>query len=300
MIEKLAKLIYEYAREVKPVDFEFYCEILDILSAEYQLQKYIHQLSLMDKTDTTVSVAYDPIDRTITLDYYNLDVDNPMVEFYARMFKGEEAFAYNNATMVQYMLHTIEHIKQIKLRETATDNLPETELTKICGTHIINRQIEGTSWDYTFKSGIDFRGLEADHDYYIYDPMERLAEIKSYELMVKIINRLKSNYPTLYEFEQTSFVENLISYYPEAWQCLATCPTEVYLEGVGMEKHWKKLGFCSEDNAENIERAIAKFPGDKGLETRLRCGLPIHKDEYTAYLNIVKTSKKYAYTNKKQ
>ena len=300
MSERIARLIYEYAKDVRPVDFAFYRELIDLLNAEYQLHQYIHKLFLMDETDTTVPIVYNSLDRAITLDYYNLDVDNPMVKFYKPMFKQEEAYAFNNATMVQYMLHTIEHIKQIKLRETATNNSLETELTKICGNYIIYKNIEETPWDYTFKSGIDLRGLEADHDYYIYDPMERLAEIKSYELMVKITSHLKTRYPNLYEFEKTSFVENLISYYPEAWQCLATCPTEVYLEGVGMAKKWEKLGFRSEDDSENIKRAIARFPGDEGLETRLKCGLPIHKNEYKSRLDIVKTSKKYEYTNKKQ
>lgn len=290
MEEEIAKLIHEYAKNYKPLDFNFYAEIFKLIVKTRKLIGYVRELHQNFDDKDTAPVSYDSQTGIVEMNYIKLEVYNPEIELYFSMFDEEEAAAFYNAVIVQYLLHSLEHAEQIRRRQTATDNLLETQLMRICGRQYITRStIEGTNWDYTFRSPIDLRGLETVHRYYSYDPMERLAEIKSFETMVKIMNYLKSEYPNLLEFEQASFIESLLESYPESWE-FGLCPTQVYLEGVGLVEDWKNFGF-PDDHGAALEKAYDEY----SLEDRLRYGLPVYPNEYMTYYEMLEETKKYKY-----
>lgn len=299
MEKQIAELIYEYAKSKRPPNGYFFDTILDLLVEHWGLQDYVDKIESNVKEEVLAPITYDPLTKTITLNHYCLEDLNSEVNFYHEMFEAEEALAYYNANMVQNLLHTIEHVKQIKARESGDYSLVEAKLTQICGREYVTRSLLDNGWDYIFRCPIDLRGLEVEHEYYFYDPMERLANINSRELMVQITAYLSNIYPNLFKFEYASFIESLIECYPEAWDSKCICPTEVYFSGIGLPDAWRGLGIGSGDYFRDTENSKAVFPGPDGLYTRLRCGFPISYEEYTNYLDIVESSEKDKYTKKK-
>lgn len=299
MEKQIAELIREYSSEPKPVDSRFWGTIFTLLVKQWKLEDYTSKIESNTKEEIMAPITYDAQTGIVSLNHYSLDEKNREIDFYYRMFDREEAIAYYNATMVQYLLHAIEHVKQIKRRETATDNSFETRLIRVCRQYFMFKTFEGTSWDYTFKSSVDFRGLEVPNDLYIYDPMERLASIRTFETMVKIINSLKDIYPNLLEFEEASFIESLLSAYPDSFDC-GLCPTQIYLDSIGLSDVWDSTGFNTGNYNYDVFLAQLMFPGPDGLADRLKYGLPISSVEYDAYDVFWKGSKKYEYINKKK
>lgn len=306
MEKQIADLIHEYAKSNRPPNGRFFGTIVNLLVEYWKLQKYVKKIESNIKEEDVPPILYNPYTKIITLNHYSLEDKNPEVNFYNEMFSGEEALAYYHANMVQNLLHTIEHVKQIQLCASGKTDSIEDRLTQMCGKEYTARHLFNIKYgsniecDYIFRNKTDLRGLEAEHEFYYFDPMERLANIKSRELMVKILTHLKDEYPRLLEFEQASFIESLIEAYPESWDSGdGICPTQVYFNGIGLPDLWWKLGFSVNNFLEDFDIAMASFPGADGLNTRLRCGLPIAYAEYIGYLDISESYEKYVYTKNK-
>ena len=298
MEKQIAEVIHEYAKEPKPVDLNFYAKVADPVIVSYQLREYISALKLIENEDKA-SVTYDPLTGLIEMNHYRLEVENPEIDIFYTMFDEEEALAFYAAVIAQRLLHSFEHVAQIQRRETAQDNFLETRLARICGAEYVDRKaieiFKGIKCDYIFRCPLDFiRGLEIYHEYYQYDPMERLAEIKSYETMVGVMEYLKNIYPNLYEYEQSSYDESLLVAHKNSW-FVGLCPTQVYLDGIGLSDSWNSFGF-PEDYMEALNTAQSKY----SLEDRLRYGLPVHPEEYIKCYNKLAKSKKYKYIKNNQ
>ena len=296
MEKQIAEVIHEYAKEPKPVDLNFYARVADPVIVSYQLREYISALKLIENKDKA-SVTYDPLTGLIEMNHYRLEVENQEIELFYPMFDEEEALAFYAAVITQRLLHSFEHVAQIQRREFAQDNFLETRLARICGAEYVDRKVieifKGIKCDYIFRCPLDFiRGIEIYHEYYQYDPMERLAEIKSYETMVNVMEYLKDRYPNLYGYEQSSYEESLLAAHRSSWE-LGLCPTQVYLYGVGLADDWDSFDF-PDDCAEAIEKAYDEY----SLEDRLRYGLPIHPNEYIDRYDELSKSKKYQYLRK--
>lgn len=94
--------------------------------------------------------------------------------------------------------------------------------------------------------------------------------------------------PNLYEFEQASLLEEMLSGYQDSWN-QGCCPTQVYLLGIGQSNVWNGLEFFSPDSSKLMKNVCDKY----NLVRRLSLGLPVSYDEYTSTDELLQGTNKF-------
>ena len=288
MEEKLAKLVYDYIKEGRNLDMDFISKVTEIAVDSRDLGDYVLQEMFINAPESNSVAVYLPDTKKIIFNIAGVNRAEELADFYSDLFEQEENVVSFNLTIAQWILHEVEHAWQEKVFRTAGDQSFEHELIVAC--------LDAKRWHKkNAKRGlteeeIKQRRAELMREYYMFDPLERLAEIKSHEVIIKVVELLKEHYPTLYDVEQTKYLEKLVDKHPETIK-ERSCPTEVYLKGVECYDRWKSFDFYSKKRGELIENVTNKY--DK--LSRLRYGLPISRSEYLdESIKLIK-SKKYNY-----
>ena len=94
--------------------------------------------------------------------------------------------------------------------------------------------------------------------------------------------------PNLYEFEQASLLEEMLSGYQYSWD-QGCCPTQDYLLGIGQSNVWNGFDFYSQDSSQLMKNVCEKY----NLVRRLSLGLPVSYDEYTATDELLQGTNKF-------
>ena len=94
--------------------------------------------------------------------------------------------------------------------------------------------------------------------------------------------------PNLYEFEQASLLEEMLSGYQDSWN-QGCCPTQVYLLGIGRSNVWNGLEFFSPYSSKLMKNVCDKY----NLVRRLSLELPVSYDEYTATDELLQGTNKF-------
>ena len=78
--------------------------------------------------------------------------------------------------------------------------------------------------------------------FYIFNSIERLAQINSYKTILETLKYIIKSIPSLYEFEEASLTEEMLNGYLEIYS-FGGCPTQVYFYGINRQNVWETLPF---------------------------------------------------------
>ncbi len=304
---KLLKLMYDYSQQNKLVDKEYIDKLVEMFVKEYNLDDYVKKIEftseLIKSEDDVCFANYNPLEMNIFIDTESLDIMLKHSSKYDCLFDGYEITMFKNSTITQAILHELEHAYQNKVSDGVDDGTIETKLIKTC-----------YAYEYYLKKGTLEQEIEDNKDnplrlselleilstqalknacyleFYNLDPMERLAQIHSYQTLIKSLEIYKTRIPALYEFQLSSLVEETLNGHLEAWERGGICPTEVYLNVIGRGKAWKELDFYDPDRQKLIDNAVEKH----SVTRRLILGLPVTRNEFDDKVDWLVTTNRYS------
>lgn len=173
--------------------------------------------------------------------------------------KNNEYYGYINIKILQFLLHEIEHAKQEKKLKSRINNIEILLLS--CSK--LNMEL----WELVKD------GYKKYNDTYIYNPSERMADIKSYKKILLFMESINHNLKidkTLNILKEEYLIESLNGYLNDI------CPSEIYLIKTELENIWRSMSFY--DDNHNIMNEKVKKEYD--IRKRLLFGLPIDNEEF--------------------
>ena len=300
-MDEIIKLLYDYSVNVRLVDKAFIEKFIGIIVSKRGLKDYVTKITFNEKFTNDSNgfevAAYNPFVKNINI---SLETSKILVKnrsIYDFLFEGIEVNLYHNLIITQYLLHEIEHADQYRRAEDIDNNDVETILLRSCmqyerqlmNPEYINRQ------DVTIGNIFELvsKHLFLYNKFYRYNPMKLLAQARSYETIIAILREIRFNITKLYDFANTSYLEELLKGYRKKDDFLES-PTKFYLYGVSQGDVWRGFDFYCHNNEKLKENVFRKY----NLFKRLSLGLPI---SYIEYLNLYKTlydSDKFSMTRK--
>ena len=195
-------------------------------------------------------------------------------------FHDQERKLYRNLIFVQMLLHEVEHMEQY--RKVKSDLLDfESKLLRLYygpTLYYEMHQSEVTSFDYaTIASILSYFEFEAI--YYMEDPRERMAQIRSHQQILKLIRSFYKESTDIYQHEENELNFERIHGYKFIKEKFVA-PTIAFLSGMTREealKFFKVDMECKELLNESLKNSILRT---YSLEERLLFGLPIRMEEY--------------------
>ncbi len=178
-MENILKIIYDKTINNKIIDFKDIEKILDLLIVEKSLNEYILNINIQPIRSNNLA-SYSNYSKKITIytemiDKMVKDIENNLLNV-----NGFETTLYKNLSILQILLHEVEHANQQKI--AYNDNTLEALIIRL--SYLVN-------YDY-------------DEKMYEYCPEERLAEIKSFEeinTLISYTNNKLNSLPSIVKME---------------------------------------------------------------------------------------------------
>lgn len=198
-MEKLLSLIYNYSINDKLIDEEYIEKFIDVVINSKLLDKYVCDLQILssenDKLPEVCVSAYNLTDKTIYVDFNNINKYLQEADRYQALFNEDEQTFYKNSIFSQTILHELEHANQYKIMDNeesleakilnlSKHNLKDSEINELEKNGYSIKDIT----IYIIKRQIVYS------KFYLKSPLERLAEIKSYQEMIILLSNIKKLY----------------------------------------------------------------------------------------------------------
>lgn len=220
MLEELAKLVIEYSHEQKNIDDSFIKKVIIIANKYYLLNDYINDVVVFKKY-WNASASYGLDNKFIIANIHSINKSIEKLENEFPCLKKTQLFKY--LYCVQILFHEIEHVKQQRIVEKIDDI--ESEILRAEFMPFYKAK------DATIiKRFFEYRKqTKLYHQFYIFSPSERLAQINSFETITEVCGLLDDeisyNLMKYYKFENLlkGYNIGLINY-------LANIPTKFYLQ----------------------------------------------------------------------
>ena len=278
MQEELFKIIWDVSKAGNLLNTREIERLLDIIVRSRNLKEFLKEIRF--ECLENLKAAYHPLKKRIIIDYENIretiDTQLPHVGF----FHDQERKLYRNLIFVQMLLHEVEHMEQY--RKVKSDLLDfESKLLRLCYDPTLYyemHQSEVTSFDYaTIASILSYFEFEAI--YYIEDPRERMAQIRSYQCILEMIRSFYKEESDLYQYEQNELNSEKLQGYKMIGNNLVA-PTVDFLNNMKKEAALTYFDTyaCCEKMLDQI--LDPSFANENTLEKRLLFGFPIQLEEY--------------------
>ena len=281
------ELIYDYSIKGKIVDKVFIDKLVEIVVWGKHLDYYVRKVNITDKL---VANANGVIGAEYNLTSMDISIHSGSIQrilegrsyHYNYSFNSLERIMFKNLSVAQIILHELEHAYQNKQCDMVHDDSTYSKL--IQASFLLEKSIN--DWQILMAI-INGRINEKDlstllskykslyQQYYRVNPSERLAQIKSYKMIINLLKPIREQVPNLYKFESATLLKEKLKEYSNLWQ-IGICPTQKFLFGVELESIWYDLDFYNKNVKKLTKKACAKY----SLEKRLALGLPISCSEY--------------------
>lgn len=240
-MESILKIIYDKSISNQILNFRDIEKILELLIIEKHLNDYISDINVQHIRSNNLA-SYSNYTKKITIYIEKVDQMVRNIETNILNTNILEIMLYKNLSILQVLLHEIEHANQQKF--AYTENNIEALIIRL---------------SYLVKDGYCT-------PLYEYCPEERMAEIKSYNEVIILVSYLNNKLTTLNEILGMEELKRLLRGYHYK-NAEINIPIEDYFVLAG-----KKNLFDSLDISNNLE--------GYSLNERLKFGFPISKDEY--------------------
>lgn len=177
-MENILKIIYDKTVNNKILNLKDIEKILEVLVVEKKLNDYISDISIQQIRSNSLA-SYSTYTKKITIYTEMINKMTKDIEKNILNISEFEAILYKNLLILQILLHEVEHANQQKI--AYNDNTLEALIIRL---------------SYLINNGYD-------ESLYEYCPEERLAEIKTFEEILTLINHIDKKLITLPEIIET-------------------------------------------------------------------------------------------------
>lgn len=266
MKKQIVSLIYEYAKDNKPIDMKFIERIIGAYVTDRQLQQYVEKV----EWETGDTAAYVFFTKTIKV---HPEIYEKTYEFVMNNISGFDT-RYEELTAVymrvaQAILHELEHASQFRTVCSENHDTVEAKLLAASLEWVLTKL---DNYDLVTAAQINKYLEERYHKYVVFDPAERLANIRSWRTigqgMSEMLDRCTFK---LFSFAIINENANLFRAYMEIPD-RTMCPAEYFLKETDHIGTLRELGLGGYGTTDYRR----KFDFSK----RLELGLEISPVEY--------------------
>ena len=253
-MEYIIKMIYDKSLKSQLLSLKDIQKIIEFSVVNKQLSGYISNINIQSIRSNSLA-SYSYYDRNITINYTMIEKMIDDIKTNNLLLVGLEKMLYINLRLYQIILHEIEHAEQEKI--AYRDNSMEAFIIRL--TYLT---------DYSYINKL-----------YECCPVERLAEINSYEEIQLLIQYVTRNIKYLYDVIETEKNQRLIQGYHYS-NSIVKSPIVNYFELSNKKKLLNCFEWYSNIYQESVRSSIANYD----LNDRLKYGFPIEASEY--YTNV--------------
>lgn len=292
MQKALFHLIYDYSVLGK-MDAKEYVENLVRLHVSYNsLKDYIKKIEIVpgySKKCPDAVALYSSVAKKIYI------FRAKALEFEKKTLYKDEAFSFfercvvKSMPLTQIILHELEHAHQSALMKTGASL--EADILRLSRKPYLMRNLKESIFCRDFFNVLtclsDFSDQRRTNyvENYFLAPEERLAQVKSHQLLLEALRLEGINSAHLVSYEKECILKSYLSGYPIG---LDTSPTLIYLENNGVMPFLEKLKWFDKDPKKCLEKQQRRY----SLEKRLKYGLMIDQQEYEEINHELKLIKK--------
>ena len=122
MKTELLKLTYDYSKRKKAFSISFIEQLIEILIKENTYHSYLNTIRIITETTRQIKAGnvyceYVGMEKTIYI-YLKVFKDWAQTDYRIELLSDIEKTMYQNLTLVQSLLHELEHIKQFEIAYT--------------------------------------------------------------------------------------------------------------------------------------------------------------------------------------
>lgn len=259
-MENILRIIYDKTINNKILSLKDIEKILELLVIQKCLNKYILNINVQQIRSNNLA-SYSNYTKEITIYTEMIEQMVKDIESNILIANNFEIVLYKNLSILQVLLHEVEHANQQKI--AYNDNTLEALIIRL--SFLVNNSYD----DYLYE----------------FCPEERLAEIKSFEEIGKLIcyiNKKLTYLPNIIEMEELK--RNLRGYHYKNGS--VTIPIVDYFNN------------CCNQKIFDVFDLMHNVINNYTLKDRFKYGLPISIDEYGNSLNKLVLSLKKNFNNR--
>lgn len=284
MVEKMLEILVDYTERVKLLDEEALEKIIDIVVESASLQDYYAGVSFPNdiriKNGIMKVAEYNSITKNMDFYIEAADIQSENQSKYDILFEGFELVLFQNVMMLKYLLHELGHPFDYKRIDSKLES--GTEIALLSASAKMKRLALSVK-NGLFDDHEDFEKIlyfvlnqdEAFDKNYPFDPMERVAETRAYETILKMLELIKDRLFNLQEFVKASLLQYQLKAYIHR-RGITPSPSEVFLCSIDQEDVWTHLDFYDPNAIKLLEKVRKEY----SLDERLKLGLPLSNGEY--------------------
>lgn len=290
MEKEIQDLIIKYMVSRKPIDNEYYNEIIRIYLKHHNLEGYIHEQAILTDEIEDIIAAFIPQYKAIVVSPKGV---NAIRKTLAKLddFQGEQFNVIDILQITQYLLHELEHVQQEYIIEHGKNDSIEANLLKISNPTWDTLQEQLQKNPIVNDDFVELRILKQIERYnelhqtrlYSISLRERLAEVRSYKTILNILPGLclPEKYTEFYK--RLLHTQQLRGY--DLSGIVTPGPTMDYIDALA-GAHLIDTDKCDIYD-DNKVITYLKTKDILSLEDRIDLGLPLTKPEYEALsLNV--------------
>ena len=262
-MKKIIELLYRFYD--KQIDTDFIYEFIDIVTEYKDLEPYINNVDFSKTSNDDGYVASYCTNTGVITIYFDevMKIINDGNNYQSFLSLKEKSLD-GVLSVVQVILHEIEHARQKKLR--GTDSSLEAQILRLSSIEISFDDVfdlirSGYDDDILMKEIIEKKELYKK--FYKYCPSERLAQINSYEEIISYLDMMPFDTSKLTMINDFLKTHSLLSGYDKK------CPTFYFIKQFGKDTEYKLLDIENSD--------ISSYE-------KMKLGLYVPKDEINKHI----------------
>lgn len=251
MHENVIELIYNKSKDNKTLGIKDIDTILENLINEKSLNEYVLSINIQSKRSKSLA-SYSNYTKTVTLYLGTIELMLKNIETNIFNVNSFEKTFYKNISILQALLHELEHASQEKM--IFTENSLEAFIMRLSNLlcEFYQKQL------------------------YEYSPEERLAEIKSFEEILYSVRECLKKYKSLVKLIEIEKSQRLLRGY-HLVNNMINSPLIYYFKN-GKKEDLLKLAFSWYND---FDKTFNEVRNTYDLNKRLKYGLPISINEYS-------------------
>ena len=285
MNNNILNKLYLYIENNKIIDDNFIYYSIQKLLKQYKLYNQVKNICVINNNDS----YYSYYNKTIAINLkYEKELIKALIHILKKDLDNKSYISLINLLLLESIYHEIEHAKQYKLVKSNINNT-EAKLLNLSFNYYIDKNTSEK------KVNEYFNALNKEYnnqlDYYFCSPDERLAYIKSTNIIYKYSKLVQKN-KIVIDYINYHWLENIVDEY-EIKEDKIICPIKKFFDirtAVAIDNNIEIIPFKEliDINKETKKYATAK---------KLLYGFPVCKNELDFYKKSFEKTKAYKLFN---
>lgn len=251
-MENILKIIYDKSLINKLLDFNDIEKVLELLIINNELNEYILNINVQSIRSNNLA-SYSAYDKSITIYSGMIEFMIQNIEKNILLTNDFEKMLYKNLSLLQIILHEVEHANQIKI--AYTNNSLEALIIRM--TYLTNYSSQKSLYECC--------------------PTERFAEIKSYKEIQLLVSYIDKKLIRLQKTIESDELQRLLKGYHYK-NTNVESPLINYFKLSKKEQILNYFDWYSKKKQETLNSVSSNY----NLNDRLKYGFPIDTNEYSS------------------